>query len=95
MQLRGPRKGIKPSALIPLLLSPPLSFLWKSRLCLSGRTKWIMTNAQRNTLASSQGEEDLVSHEDKHSQGGSNAGKSQHVVQVIRYKCEYHRPQAA
>lgn len=40
-------------------------------------------------LAFSRGEEDLVSHEDKHSQDDSNADEFRYVVQVIRRDCEY------
>jgi len=41
-----------------------------------GGTKRTVTSAQRNSLASSQGGEDPISDEDKHSQGDSNADKS-------------------
>ena len=35
----------------------------------------------------SQGEEDLVSHEDKHSQDDSKTDKSEFASEVIRYNC--------
>ena len=54
-----------------------------------------MTRAPRNSLASSQGEEDPVSHEDKHGQDDSNADEFRYVVQVIRCNREYHRSYAA
>ena len=52
-----------------------------------GGTKRVMTDATGSGLALSQGEEDLVSHEDKHSKDDSNAGKSKFGIEVIRYNC--------
>jgi hypothetical protein len=49
--------------------------------------KYRQSGAAGSGLTPSHGDEDLVSHEDKHSQDDSKANKSKFGSEVIRYNC--------